>query len=242
MYKRTPKQLSAYYHKDRLRRMKGTTDFNRKNLNEKISFYTVCVFLLFLSSSCFRDHEYDFYPVQKWSLDGVNISRYYSRILKHSVISDDISGAAQGCAFRGDTLYRFYDGGYCGVYYINSSFNLAHINEYELASYNDFNHMNCGQFDPSTGYLYSSELNRRICNVEALDNANNCSRLLQTITIERSKLLGDGYLNVICGDDGYLWAFGGPVDEEGVMHFFKFMKPSLSRKEVILSDQDVLDN
>lgn len=207
-----------------------------------VNSYLVFILLCPLLSSCFRDDKYDFYPVKKWNIDGVNIFRYYSSILKQEVIVDNMRLVAQGCAFRGDTLYRFYDGGYCGVYYINSKLNLARIIEYKLASFHVDNHMNCCQFDLSTGYLYSSELNRRVCNVEEINNDKGRSNLLQIITIDKSKLLGNGYVNIICGDDEYLWAFGGPVDKEDSLYFFKFKKPPLSLKEVHLSDKDVIDS
>ena len=125
---------------------------------------------------------------------------------------------------------------------INEDFSLSYVKEFKLASYKSGNHMNGVQFYPNSDILYSSEFYERNFNVEKVILSEGKSEYLQKIVIEDTGFLENCKLNIICGDDGFLWVFGAPGDALGKMHFVKFRCPDLSLKEVTIGRNEVLEH
>ena len=161
-----------------------------------------------------------------------------------SVFIDDKVIHGQGCAIVDNYLYRLFDGGYCSVFNINTIDDISYCHGFKLDSYSSFNHANCAQYDRISGLFYISAFKERKCNVESIDAINGSSTLIQQIEIKESEVLGEGCLNVICGDDGFLWAFGGPESGFGTLVFLKFRKPAISLYDsgrIILDENDLVD-
>lgn len=199
--------------------------------------------LLFLSCDSESEkqaHEYKSYVVVNG--DTLHVTRYDNSVLSTVAYVDGEALSAQGCAIKDNFLYRFYDRGYCKVFQIHDDYNLSYVKEFKLGSYRAGNHMNGVQFYPDSDILYSSEFYERSCNVEKINLHEGRVDYIQKIHISETEFLENCKLNIICGDDGFLWAFGSPGDEYGKMVFVKFRLPELTIKDVLLDDKDVIDH
>ena len=152
--------------------------------------------------------------------------------------------AAQGVAIWDKTLYRLYDTGICQSFDISEIEKPLLISTFPLASYQKTNHSNGGQFlsiretTIDSPFLYvSGSLGR--CFVESISDKS--STLIQTITIDEEEIAQQNVrLNIVCGDDGFLWAFGRNV-EKRELWFAIFPKPNLSKNTVRLCYDDMID-
>ena len=195
----------------------------------KLFIFIVGIFFLI---SCDSAENFSFQSFIYFKGDTLRITRYDSAI-PMSVYADGMIMQAQGCAIYRDYLYRFYDGGFCKVFNIKES-GLVFQNEFKLGCYHYGNHANCAQIDNNSGLLYVSDFLQRRCYVEKLSVGKANSELVQEIEIAESEKLGNCHLNIICGDDGYLWAFGGPENGSGKLHFFKFNLPDIEERKKII--------
>lgn len=199
--------------------------------------------LLFLSCDSESEkqaHEYKSYVVVNG--DTLHVTRYDNSVLSTVAYVDGEALSAQGCAIKDNFLYRFYDRGYCKVFQIHDDYNLSYVKEFKLGSYRGGNHCNCAQFDRETGLLYASEFYQSKCNIERISLESGTSELIQEITIEKSEKLNFRYLNIVKGDDGYLWAMGGPIEGPETLFFYKFNAPDLSKPRITLTDKDIVDS
>ena len=203
--------------------------------------FVVCNFCLIslLLLSCNTD-DLDYRLIDYWNVDGVVIKKYDNKVMPNYATLDGSSLTAQGCAISGSIMYRFYNGGYCKAFEISDDFNIRLVTEFQMDSYHDGNHMNCAQFYPKSDILYSSEFNMRTCNVEKINLTDSNSVQLQRIHINETENLGHGFLNIVCGDDGFLWAFGDYGN--GTICLLKFLLPDTikSNNNVHIGDDDVL--
>ncbi len=170
--------------------------------------------------------------------DTLNIRRYYNSDMSTMVYVDGKQLTAQGCAIRDNYLYRFYDRGYCKVFQIENDYNMSFVKEFKLGSYQEGNHGNSAQFENKMGntLLYVAGTKRK-CYVELLEG--NKSKILQTISLDLKNYSMD--FNIICGDDDFLWAFGG-MKPHGTFILLKFRKPLISEGNITLLDTDILDS
>lgn len=200
--------------------------------------------ILFLLISC-SSEEIEVFQNKSYIVvngDTLHVQRYDNGVLSTMAYVDDESLTAQGCAIKDNYLYRFYDRGYCKVFQIHDDFNLSYVKEFKLGNYRVGNHCNCAQFDIKTGLLYISEFFQSKCNVEKISLEKGTSELIQEITIEKSDKLNFRYLNIVKGDDGYLWAMGGPAEGPETLYFYKFNAPELSIRYVTLTGKDIVDS
>lgn len=174
--------------------------------------------------------------------DTLHVTRYDNGVLSTMAYVDGEQLSAQGCAIKDNYLYRFYDKGYCVVFKIEDNFKLSYVKEFKLGSFHSGNHCNCAQFDKETGLLYVSEFFQSKCNVERISLDNGTSELIQEITIEKSDKLNSRYLNIVKGDDGFMWAMGGPTEGPETLYFYKFQAPDLSNPQVTLTANDIVDS
>lgn len=171
--------------------------------------------------------------------DTIRFYRLFCNQMDYNYYYGDACLTAQGAAILDNHLYRIYDYGICKVFRMDRIY-ASYVSEFKLKSFHKGNHANCAQIDKLTGYLYESEYFERRCNVEEINK--DSSTFIQTIRIEETVKLGDSNLNIIKGDDGFLWAFGGPECGSGILYFFKFKLPSANIPEVTLSDNDLVDS
>ena len=170
--------------------------------------------------------------------DTIRVHRLFCENMDSNYPYEDTNLTAQGAAIYDNHLYRIYDYGYCKVFRLDQIYT-TYESEFKLKSFHKGNHANCAQIDKATGLLYESEYYERICNVEKV--SRDGSVFIQAIRIEKTDKLGDGPLNIVKGDDGFLWAFGCS-DDYRTLSFFKFKSPSTDSPEVILSDIDIIDS
>lgn len=148
---------------------------------------------------------------------------------------------AQGIAINNKTLYRLYDTGICMTYDITDVNHPSLLSTFELKSRRAKNHCNCAQIlqlDDDKVYLYIAGLSGK-CFVEQI--TPYASTHIQTITLPKLDVFNSSQsLNIICGDDGYLWMFG-ESHENQTLYFAKTHLPSIEEKEVVLSANDIVD-
>lgn len=148
---------------------------------------------------------------------------------------------AQGMAINDTILYRLYDTGLCKVYDISDIDSPKIVSSFELKSRNSGNHCNCAQLlCNKEGYvlLYIAGLGGK-CFVERVTLES--STLIQTITLPKLNDFNFSQnINMICGDDGYLWMFGESRDNQ-TLYFAKVVLPDIQEQEVVLSSDDLVD-
>lgn len=148
--------------------------------------------------------------------------------------------SAQGVAISNQILYRLYDTGVCRTYDVHNLENPVFLSCFELGSHNSDNHSNCAQFwnDPSEGLLlYVAGLKGK-CFVERV--SMDSSSLLQTITLPPLALFCNSQsLNIICGEDGFLWAFGDSR-QDNKLFIAKIRRPDVKDGDVELTVSDIL--
>lgn len=156
---------------------------------------------------------------------------------------DDGYLSGQGCAVYDKYLFRLHQNGYCDVFDIENVDKVQKVNSFNLGSYNKKNHANCCQFGTNVDsftnmpYLYVADCTKK-CFVEKITTKG--STLLQTITLDLTSVPSN--LNVIAGDDGFIWAFGGDNKKDGKLYFMKFKLPNPSDGDVTLHDSDIIDS
>ncbi len=174
------------------------------------------------------------------SISLVSVSKLSSGI-NNSSFFDGKYHPGQGVAVHDSVLVRLFDTGLCERYDLVSLESPLFQTKFPLGSYESRNHGNCAQFyyDSKYGHLlYVSGL-RGKCFVECI--GEDSSELLQTITLSSLKLFNNSQnLNIVCGDDGYLWAFGDSRSN-GTLYFAKLRRPSVDEGDVVLGRSDVLD-
>lgn len=149
--------------------------------------------------------------------------------------------SGQGFAIWENVGYRLYDTGLCQTYDMSNLDSLSRIATFELGSRMARNHSNCAQFgqdEDGAPLLYVSGL-RSKCFVERIIPEG--STLVQIITLLPLEVYNvSSVMNIICGDDGYLWAFGSSLSPNGLT-FAKFRKPDISEGDIYLSGLDLID-
>lgn len=155
---------------------------------------------------------------------------------------DNRTYSAQGFAIWQNVGYRLYDTGLCQTYDLSDLDSLSRIATFELGSRMTSNHSNCAQFgldENGEPLLYVSGL-RSKCFVERI--APEGSTLVQIITLLPLEVFNvSKTMNIICGDDGYLWAFGSSLTPNGLT-FAKFRRPDISEGDIYLSGLDLIDS
>lgn len=150
--------------------------------------------------------------------------------------------SAQGFAIWQKVGYRLYDTGLCQTYDMSNLDSLSRIATFELGSHMNSNHSNCAQFghdEDGVPLLYVSGL-RSKCFVERITPEG--STLVQIITLLPLEVFNvSSAMNIICGDDGYLWAFGSSLSSNGLT-FAKFRRPDISEGDIYLSGLDLIDS
>ena len=144
----------------------------------------------------------------------------------------------QGMAINGNIMYRLHSSGICKTYDISDIDNPVPLHIFHLGSYMWSNHCNTAQFykEDDNTFLYIAGSNKK-CFVEIIDG--DSSKLIQTISFSTDSYTMD--FNIICGDDGYLWAFGG-MTPSGTLNLLKLRKPKFNVGDVTLTDNDVLES
>ena len=143
-----------------------------------------------------------------------------NNIIKASVDNQttvaDTNLSGQGCAIYGNYLFRLHNKGYCSIYDISNIANIKHVAEYELGSYSDDNHVQCGSFAKDvyedTGFplLYTAGLYGNKAYVDSV--SLNGSTHIQTITFDLDSLDTEHYYpQAVVGNDGYLWVLAFPA-------------------------------
>ena len=149
--------------------------------------------------------------------------------------------AGQGFAECLGIGYRLYDTGLCQTYDLSDLESPRKIASFALASRGSKNHSNCAQFgldEDGNPLLYVSGLSGK-CYVERISSEE--SSLVQVVTLPALEVFNISQtMNIICGDDGFLWAFGSALFENALT-FAKLKKPLLSEGDVTLSGLDVID-
>lgn len=158
--------------------------------------------------------------------------------------SCDLNGIAQtgqGFAVYNGIAYRLYNTGLCQTYDIKDIDAPVKIATFPLGSSRQSNHSNCAQFgadakgDP---LLYISGLSGK-CFIERI--CPDGSDLVQTLTLPALEIYNiSTTMNIICGDDGYLWAFGNALSGDALT-FAKLRRPDVSEGDISLTGNDVLD-
>lgn len=174
----------------------------------------------------------DIYTIRKTGLNVINNLTYNGRFL-----------SSQGVAISDDILFRLYDSGVCQTYNISDIDNPIPLNIFELGSFYSSNHCNTAQFGSNDLYnngipliLYVASV-RGKCFVEEI--YESYSVLAQTISLKQLEVFfNTNSLNIISGDDSYLWIFGSQGDK---LVFGKARKPLLSEGDVELSEDDIID-
>ena len=147
--------------------------------------------------------------------------------------------SGQGVAIRDGIMYRLYNTGQCQTYDLTDLANPVKIASFNLGSHQSSNHSNCAQTYVEDGdtLLYVSGLKNGKAYVERVSPTG--SSLVQAISIPKLSILENtNSLNTICGDDGFLWLFGSAGDK---LVFAKARRPLLSQRDVLLSEDDILD-
>ena len=184
------------------------------------------------------------------SVNKGNIQRLGMYCMKNNITYEGATLSSQGCDIYNNYLVRLYDKGYCQIFDVSNNYNMFELAKFPLGSYSETvkNHCNSASFAPSKRegeefpLLYVSTLLKNICRVEQL--TLNGSVTVQSISF--SSYFDKHTLNVIAGDDGYLWAIGigrtgdasTPVDS---LRFCKFNMPNPNDGDIILSEHDIID-
>ena len=149
--------------------------------------------------------------------------------------------SAQGFAECMGIGYRLFDSGICQTYDLSDIESPRKIATFSLASRGSKNHSNCAQFDLDVNgnpILYVSGLYGK-CYVERITPEE--SALEQVITLPALEVYNISQsMNIISGDDGFLWAFGYALSDNALT-FAKLRKPDLSEGDVALNGFDVID-
>jgi hypothetical protein len=217
----------------------------------KSSFFIGLLLLFFVSTSSFYGCNADLYlptdpDVEAYYQDPMiirvgSIKKVNSKVISNGFYLDAIHRRAQGMAISDSVLYRFYTTGMCKTFDIRDLERPAEIATFKLGSYNDSNHANSAQFytdNEGRKLLYLSGMGGK-CYVESITPTS--SSLVQTITLDKINYLQNSVrVNMICGDDGYMWLFG--IDNKGDMLVFaRANRPDITLKEAKITQSDILD-
>ena len=152
-----------------------------------------------------------------------------------------INHTGQGFAVFKGVAYRLYNSGLCQTYDIKDLSAPVRISSFPLGSNRPDNHSNCAQFgidaqgDP---LLYVSGLSGR-CFVERI--CPDGSELVQTLTLPALEVFNiSSTMNIICGGDGCLWAFGSALSGQALT-FAKLRRPDATEGDISLTGEDILD-
>ncbi len=160
--------------------------------------------------------------------------------LGYGIENRSSAGGGQGGAVRDGILYRLYHTGYCQTFDISDLAHPVKIGAFPLGVHKATNHSNCAQTIVNENgdlLLYVSALKGK-CYVERVTTTG--STMMQTIVLPQMELFGNSVaMNMICGDDGYLWLFGSAGNR---LVFAKAQRPSLDQAYVILRENDILDH
>lgn len=208
-----------------------------KYLKNTLSHLLLVVILLIMSASCSEDELImDLSHEQNNELSELVVKKTGLKMV-NSLLYNDSAKSGQGVAIDGRIMYRLYDSGLCQSFDISDVDNPKSQSVFKLGSYQTSNHGNSAQFFIEGGdhLLFVAGLNNH-CYVELIENGS--SELIQTISVSLNNYTSD--FNIICGDDGALWAFGGMIPN-GLLSVFKFRRPLLTEGDVTLSEKDLLD-
>ena len=168
--------------------------------------------------------------------------------LLNSYTDNGTTFSSQGMAVCGDLVYRLFHSGYCQRIDVSDLQLPKVIDTSELGSFSRKNHGNCAQIfvdsaEDTLLYVSSAQYisgEQGKCYVEHINN--NSFELIQTISLSFIDILKNySGIDIICGDDGFLWAFG--FNHQGKnMIFLKARKPSIQEgRLVFLNNSDVYD-
>ncbi|MBQ8070229.1 MAG: hypothetical protein IJ202_05225 [Bacteroidales bacterium] len=208
------------------------------------------VFLLSLASffaiGCEKDTIFNFEPVPYGphsdppiiSIEGV---RKTGTAVLNGFMHEGIFRRSQGMAISDGVLYCLFTTGMCKTYDISDIDNPKPLGTFELGSYSDNNHANSAQFHiESNGekYVYISGMGGR-CFVEKITETS--STLVQTITLDEIDYLKKTKrVNMLCGDDGYMYLFG--IDKHGdSLVFARVRRPDPTSGNATITKDDILD-
>lgn len=201
-------------------------------------------FMLFVSSCSAQNDGSQDIIADKIKL--VSIKKINST-LSNSCYYENKSHSGQGMAIYGNKMYRLFNSGLCREFDISDPKNPLLISTFKMGSYGKDNHCNCAQIDianDGSAYIYISsvrELNglRGKCFVEKISSES--TKLVQTISVGDIHFLSNYKgLNIICGDDGFLWLFGYDVKGNNMI-YVKASKPSLNYPDVVIEEKDIID-
>ena len=217
-------------------------------MKKVVLLYFILFAFLFSNTSCYGNDDYE------TILDTIvvnnntnNLSTKYNirkvgTYTVNSLTYKGINRSAQGMAINGNVMFRLYNTGVCQTFDISDIDNPIPLHVFELGSFWHKNHCNSAQFikkslfEQAPSLLYVSGLFGK-CFVEEVTDST--SKLVQTITLNKLTIFNDfNHVNIICGDDNYLWFMGGSTT---TLHFGKLRKPDITEKDVILTEEDVLD-
>lgn len=208
------------------------------------SFIALIIMHVVLSTSCFRE-EGDDYSMESIVLESCTKVNYD---LANDYRVNNVTRSGQGMAISGNKMYRLFDTGICQEISIADIQRPMPVSSYKLGSYGAENHCNCAKIDHTVdgeSIIYISSVRslnglRGKCFVERIGYSS--SSLIQTISLDSSELLKNYKgVDIICGDDGFLWIFGYDING-GTMIYVKARKPSLDEgSEVVLTDDDLID-
>lgn len=157
---------------------------------------------------------------------------------------------AQGISIYGNHMFRLSreskdDKALCTVFELKNDQPYRVIDKFYLGFNEGSAHVNTCQFgnmvDLKSGFplLYVRNGSKHACVVERI--SLHGSEVVQRINIDIKDIFphGGGEGNTIMGDDGYLWYFG---ETNGYQYFAKFTPPSLNKKEVILTADNMVES
>lgn len=178
----------------------------------------------------------------------------YGENVKNSITVDGVALSSQAMCIYGDTMFNFFDKGYCIVHDLSSP-SAPIIGQFKMDLWSEAYHypvLSMGQAIPA-GASYPaiyftptpSDDEFRVL-VESISTSG--TSLLQTITINDASVY-DGFVNprAIVGDDGFLWVKCFPNENSfgavGSLLFVKYRLPALSEgASVTLTSEDRLDS
>lgn len=211
----------------------------------KIDMLQLVAHLLICSvlTSCDRlEDPSEYLPIKDENspISGIYIKKIADGI-DNSYIMDDSPLNGQGFAVHGKTAYRLYDTGICQTYDFSNIESPIKLSSFPLGSSITKNHSNCAQFGGEMDgkpLLYVSGLSGK-CFVEKVDpEGSECVQTLTLLAMESYNISKS--MNIICGDDGYIWAFGDALSSNALT-FAKLRKPDVSEGDITFSGEDVLD-
>ena len=167
--------------------------------------------------------------------------------LPNSCSYNGMSCSAQGMAIWGDSMFRLFHSGICETIDISNLPTARVVKTCALGLYSPSNHCNCTQVfvdENGRSFLYVSSAQyiageQGKCYVEQINNDSFTH--VQTISVSSIDLLKNySGINIICGDDGFLWIFG--LNRQGKnMIFLKARRPSFQEEDIVLGNYDVVD-